>query len=71
LHSGQARHHFQGFSLLLWITLFHDFGKNIPRTLVVTHIDIGLGQIEFGGGLIGARQEVELRLIIGKGLLQR
>ena len=56
--------HFLGFAALGLIALSQHFGQDVFRAIRIAHIDIGLGQVQLGGNLIGAGEEVELRLII-------
>src|SRR5690606_14997021 len=41
--SAKLLHHFPSILLLLLIPFFHHFREDIPRTLLVAHIDIGAG----------------------------
>src|SRR5471030_2511534 len=61
--SSQTRKHYLRFSLLTCITLGYDFIEDVPRAVVVAHVDVGLGQIELGGDFVSAGEEVELRLV--------
>src|SRR3546814_4058935 len=54
--SGQARQHFLRLALLRGIAFAEDFAEDIPGTVVVTHVDVGLGQIELGRHFIGTAE---------------
>src|SRR5690606_1838636 len=51
------------FRLLLVVSFQSNLLQNIPGAVAVTHLDIGPGQIKFGGCLVGAGEEVEVVII--------
>ncbi len=57
------RKHFLRFALLLVITLAEHFVEDVACAVVVAHVDVGLGQIEFGGGFVGHGEEVEVLVV--------
>ena len=58
--SRQTREHFLGFALLPRIALGHHLIEDVPSAVIVAHVDVGLGQVEFGGDFVSAREEIEL-----------
>ena len=62
-HSSQTRKHFLGFATLPVITLGQHLIEDVPRAVVVAHVDVGLSQIELGRDFIRAGEEVEVRLV--------
>src|SRR3546814_21201328 len=65
--SSQARQHLLRLALLRGIAFAEDFDEDIPGAVIVTHVDVSLGQIELGRHFVGAAEEVEIRLIVGTG----
>ena len=48
------RKHFLGLAPLFLVTLGQHFIEDVARAVIVAHVDVDLGQIEFGGGFVGA-----------------
>ena len=52
-HSNQTRQHLPGFALLAVVAFGHHLVEDVAGTIVVAHVDVGLGQVELGGDFIG------------------
>src|SRR3569832_1462439 len=56
--SGELLRQSLRFLLLLRIALGHHFLEDVPRAVVITHVDIGAGKVQLGAHDIGAGEEI-------------
>src|SRR5258706_6216753 len=83
----EARQHLFGLALLRAVALFYDFVEQFARSVLVAHLLVSLGEIQFGGDLLplrvraartGARrlteveaQAAEIERCVGRGCRRR